>query len=100
MYEQELLQARARAMYKCQLTHQNVIFKIQSSSPVNADSRGAYMLYIIAIILQLLIGERAKRARRYLVMFMETRDIYIIYICTSGSNTHVRVSVLRFKFKS
>ena len=25
----------------------------------------------------LLIGERAKRARRYLVMFMETRDIYI-----------------------
>ena len=26
-------------------------------------------------------GERAKRARRYLVMFMETRDIYIyIYI--------------------
>ena len=23
------------------------------------------------------IGERAKRARRYLVMFMETRDIYI-----------------------
>ena len=24
-----------------------------------------------------LVGERAKRARRYLVMFMETRDIYI-----------------------
>ena len=24
-----------------------------------------------------IIGERAKRARRYLVMFMETRDIYI-----------------------
>ena len=24
-----------------------------------------------------LIGERAKRARRYLVMLMETRDIYI-----------------------
>ena len=23
-----------------------------------------------------LVGERAKRARRYLVMFMETRDIY------------------------
>ena len=47
-----------------------------------------------------LIGERAKRARRYLVMFMETRDIYI-YIRTSVSNTHVRVSVLlRIKFKS
>ena len=28
------------------------------------------------------IGERAKRARRYLVMFMETRDIYIyMYVC-------------------
>ena len=28
-----------------------------------------------------IIGERAKRARRYLVMFMETRDIYIyIYV--------------------
>ena len=27
-------------------------------------------------------GERAKRARRYLVMFMEARDIYIfVYIC-------------------
>ena len=25
-----------------------------------------------------IIGERAKRARRYLVMFMETRDIYIL----------------------
>ena len=45
------------------------------------------------------IGERAKRARRYLVMFMETRDIYM-YICTSVSNTHARVSVLRIKFKS
>ena len=46
------------------------------------------------------IGEQAKRARRYLVMFMETRDIYI-YICTSVSNTHVRVNVfLRIKFKS
>ena len=50
----------------------------------------------------MLIGERAKRARRYLVMFMETRDIYIyIYIRTSVSNTHVRVNVfLRIKFKS
>ena len=28
----------------------------------------------------LVIGERAKRARRYLVMFMETRDILYIYI--------------------
>ena len=46
-----------------------------------------------------LIGERAKRARRYLIMFMETRDIYM-YICTSVSNTHARVSVLRIKFKS
>ena len=27
-----------------------------------------------------IIGERAMRARRYLVMFMETRDIFIIYI--------------------
>ena len=26
------------------------------------------------------IGEREKRARRYLVMFMETRDIYIYSI--------------------
>ena len=49
-----------------------------------------------------LVGEQAKRARRYLVMFMETRDIYIyMYICTSVSNTHVRVNVfLRIKFKS
>ena len=46
-----------------------------------------------------IFGERAKRARRYLVMFMETRDIYV-YICTSVSNTHARVSVLRIKFKS
>ena len=45
------------------------------------------------------IGERAKRARCYLVMFMETRDIYM-YICRSVSNTHARVSVLRIKFKS
>ena len=37
-----------------------------------------------------MIGERAKQARRYLVMFMEVRDIYI-YICASVSNTHVRV---------
>ena len=37
-----------------------------------------------------LVGERAKRARRYLVMFMEVRDIYI-YMRTSVSNTHVRV---------
>ena len=46
-----------------------------------------------------LVGERAKRARRYLVMFMETRDILCI-LCTSVSNTHARVSVLRIKFKS
>ena len=46
-----------------------------------------------------ILGERAKRARHYLVMFMETRDIYI-YIRTSVSNTHARVSVLRIKFKS
>ena len=44
----------------------------------------------------IIIGERAKRARRYLVMFMETRDI----LCTSVSNTHERVSVLPIKFKS
>ena len=41
----------------------------------------------------LLVGERAKRARRYLVMFMEVRDIYM-YICTSVSNTHMRVECL------
>ena len=30
----------------------------------------------------MIIGERAKRARCYLVMFMETRDIYIyMYVC-------------------
>ena len=39
-----------------------------------------------------IIGERA---RRYLVMFMEVRDIYIyIYIRASVSNTHVRVKCL------
>ena len=43
-----------------------------------------------------LIGERAKRARLYLVRSMEARDIYIyIFIRTSVSNTHARVSVLR-----
>ena len=47
----------------------------------------------------IIVGERAKRARRYLVMSMESRDIYI-YICTSVSNTHARVSDLRMKFKS
>ena len=32
-------------------------------------------------VLIVFIGERAKRARRYLVMFMETRDIiYYIYV--------------------
>ena len=35
-----------------------------------------------------IIDERAKRARRYLVMFMETRDIYI-YIGTSVSSALV-----------
>ena len=39
------------------------------------------------------IGERAKRLRCYLVMFMETRDIYM-HIRTSVSNKHVCVSVL------
>ena len=39
----------------------------------------------------LLASERAKRARRYLVMFMEVQDIYIQYIRVSVSNTHVRV---------
>ena len=35
-----------------------------------------------SVIIILVIGERAKRARRYLVMFMETRDIYIDrYVC-------------------
>ena len=37
-----------------------------------------------------MIGERAKQARRYLVMFMEVRDIYI-YIRASVSNTHVHI---------
>ena len=35
-----------------------------------------------------IIGERAKRARCYLVMFIETRDIYI-YIRTSVSSALV-----------
>ena len=47
----------------------------------------------------LFIGERAKRARRYLVMSMESRDIHI-YLRTSVSNTHARVSVSRMQFKS
>ena len=46
-----------------------------------------------------MIDEQAKRARRYLVMSMESRDIYI-YTSTSVSNTHVRVIILRMKFKS
>ena len=61
------------------------------------------------------IGERAKRARRYLVMFMETRDIYIyIYVRLflipmrafslgypdPPSVLVARISVLRIKFKS
>ena len=46
----------------------------------------------------MLIGERAKRARRYLVMSMESRDIYIIRM--SVSNTHASVSVSRMHFKS
>ena len=45
-----------------------------------------------------LIGERAKRARRYFVMFMKARDY--IYIRTSDSTTLARASALRMKFKS
>ena len=36
------------------------------------------------VLPSLIIGERAKRARRYLVMSMESRDIYIYiytYVC-------------------
>ena len=62
-----------------------------------------------------LVGERAKRARRYLVMFMETRDILYIYVRLFLIPMHAfsrgypdppsvlargRVSVLRIKFKS
>ena len=71
-----------------------------TASNVMAFTSGIIMLlYATVLLVWAIIGERAKRARRYLVMFMETRDIYI-YICTSVSNTHARVSVLRIKFKS
>ena len=36
------------------------------------------------MMMKMIIGEQAKRARCYLVMFMEVRDIYI-YIRTSVS---------------
>ena len=55
----------------------NFFFVMASRSPCNRS--------------HFLVGERAKRARRYLVMSMESRDIYIR---TSVSNTHARVSVL------
>ena len=38
-----------------------------------------------------IVGERAKRAIRYLLMSMESRDIYI-YIRASVSNTHARMT--------
>ena len=38
---------------------------------------GPTHLMYFGLAFQKLIGERAKRARRYLVMFMETRDIYM-----------------------
>ena len=41
------------------------------------------------------IGERAKRARCYLLVSMESRDIYI-YMCTSVSNTHARMTYVCF----
>ena len=43
----------------------------------------------------LVIGKRAKRVRRYLLMSMESRDIR-----TSVSNTHARMSVLRMNSKA
>ena len=50
------------------------------------------------IHLLLLIGERAKRARRYLVMFMEVRDIYNIYMRLFLIRM-CALSVLRIKFE-
>ena len=53
---------------------------------------------LLSIPVEEVIGEQAKRARRYLVMFMEARDIYIyvrlflIRMCA--------LSVLLIKFKS
>ena len=46
----------------------------------------------------LLFASAIKKSSLYVVMSMESRDI--LYIRTSVSNTHVRVSALRMKFKS
>ena len=47
-----------------------------------------------------IIGERAKRARRYLVMFMEVRDIHIYIYVHLFLIRMCSLSVLRIKFKS
>ena len=68
-------------------------------------------MYDNILMLITFIGERAKRARRYLVMFMETRDIYVrLFLIPMRafslgypdppSVLAARVSVLRIKFKS
>ena len=44
------------------------------------DNQSHSSLYAPNNLNIILIGERAKRARRYLVMSMESRDIYIYYI--------------------
>ena len=85
---------------------QKILRKVRTSHSIAVNFSFFFLFFFSSaiangrlILLYLFIGERAKRARRYLVMFMETRDIYM-YICTSVSNTHARVSVLRIKFKS
>ena len=40
-------------------------------------------------------ASKAKQARLYVVMSMESRDILYIYIHTSVSSTHAHVSVLQ-----
>ena len=60
----------------------------RSASQVNKEFRQQFQNYappslrvIRTKIARTIIGERAKRARRYLVMSMESRDIYIyIYV--------------------
>ena len=73
MFEFDWEQSAHISLNLCLDFHYQMIIFIDSSEPTHLSH------YDVVIII--FIGERAKRARRYLVMFMETRDIYIfIYV--------------------
>ena len=59
-----------------------------------------YNIFLLGELARLVIGEQAKRARRYLVMFMEVRDIYIYIYVRLFLIRMCALSALQIKFKS